>query len=57
MTQQITTQLAGQTQNITETLRLLRSQKELQYYSSKVHILTDLSANFTCPSLWTQDQK
>ena len=45
-------QLAGKTQNITDTLRLLRSQnKELQFYSGKVHILTDLSANSTCPSL------
>ena len=55
-TQHITTAtitiLAGKTQNITATLRLLRSQnKELQFYYGKVHILTDLSANSTCPSL------
>ena len=29
-------------QNITEFKRLLRSQKELQHYSGKVHNLTDL---------------
>ena len=29
-------------QNITEFKRLLRSQKELQYYSGKIQILTDL---------------
>ena len=40
--QQIQQQLAEQMQNIMEFKRLLRSQKELQYYSGKVQILTDL---------------
>ena len=44
--------IGRQNTDITATLRLLRSQnKELQFYSGKVHILTDLSANSTCPSL------